>query len=434
MNDSHFNLDWYRQAVEASADSIKLLSLDGKIRYVNRSGMERLSDEHRGSAIGADWVSLWSDDVTPQIKIALQAAVNGQQSDFEVQCVMPHGVTQYFHISTIPLCDENGIATSILAVNRDITQRRLAEIALQTLNKSLRESLRERKRSPRAQSIDMLSLSVSSVGVTSNADKEAESANARHLSEELDVARAARRVAESVAEQAQKGEAIGQLLAGVVHDLNNVLQASRSAIELVISRGDIGNRDNQLLSIADSALEQGNLMFRRLLGFAANHAYITERTDLCALVSNIMPLLQQAAGSHVDLEFVPSASQCFATVDPHLIERALMNLVINARDACGDSGVIQVIVSTMTVGDEDGNLQRAPGEYVTLAVQDDGEGISPEVSARLFEAYFTTKPSGKGTGLGLAQVYGTARQANGFIDVFSVPGEGARFTLAFPKS
>ncbi|WP_080715737.1 two-component system sensor histidine kinase NtrB [Xanthomonas arboricola] len=432
MNHSLFDSDWYRQAVESSADSIKLLSLDGKVRYVNRAGLERLSDQHRDSAIGAEWVSLWSDDVTPQINSALKAALKGQQSDFEVQCVMPQGMTQYLHISTIPLCDENGIATSILAVNRDITQRRLAEIALQTLNKSLRESLRERKRSPRVQSIDMLSLSMSSVVATDPA-KENEPNYTRHLSEELDVARAARRVAESVAEQAQKGEAIGQLLAGVVHDLNNVLQASRSAIELVISHGEISNRDNQLLGIADSALEQGNLMFRRLLGFAANHAYVTERTDLCALVSNIMPLLKQAAGTHVDLEFVPSVSQCFAMVDTHLIERALMNLVINARDACGDSGVIQVIVSTATVGDEEGSLQRAPGEYVTLAVQDDGEGISPEVSARLFEAYFTTKPSGRGTGLGLAQVYGTARQANGFVDVFSVPGEGARFTLAFPK-
>ncbi len=147
-----------------------------------------------------------------------------------------------------------------------------------------------------------------------------------------------------------------------------------------------------------------------------------------------MPLLQQAAGSTVAVELHQEASLRFVLADAHSLERALLNLVINARDACAESGHIRITLGNQTTSDATDADDRAAGEYVTLAVQDNGKGIAPDVRDRLFDAYFTTKPVGKGTGLGLAQVDGAVRQAGGFIDVESEPGHGACFILGFPAA
>lgn len=152
---------------------------------------------------------------------------------------------------------------------------------------------------------------------------------------ELDIARAAQRLAETVAERAQEGEAVGQLLAGVVHDLNNVLQTAGAAIEVVQSRGAVIAEDRKILRMAEGALQQGSIMAQRLLGFARNHPYAPEPVDLNELVARLLPLLQQAAGNKVSIEWTPAAIRSVVLVDPHTLERALLNLIINARDVCG---------------------------------------------------------------------------------------------------
>jgi len=111
-----------------------------------------------------------------------------------------------------------------------------------------------------------------------------------------------------------------------------------------------------------------------------------------------------------------------------------MNLVINARDACGERGNVTLLLGERQVDEVPVEEPHKPGAYIVLSVQDDGPGIAPEVRKRLFEAYFTTKPAGMGTGLGLAQIRGTVRQADGFVEIDSVPGEGARFTLGIPRA
>lgn len=111
-----------------------------------------------------------------------------------------------------------------------------------------------------------------------------------------------------------------------------------------------------------------------------------------------------------------------------------MNLVINARDACGERGRVTLALGERQVDKVPVDEPHAPGAYIVLSVQDDGPGIAPEVRKRLFEAYFTTKPAGMGTGLGLAQIRAAVRQADGFVEIDSVPGEGARFTLGFPRA
>ncbi|HBS57069.1 MAG TPA: hypothetical protein DEA38_15250, partial [Stenotrophomonas sp.] len=244
---------------------------------------------------------------------------------------------------------------------------------------------------------------------------------------------AAQKAAEVIADQAQKGEAVGQLLAGVVHDLNNVLQSAVSAVDLVLDSGELSEGTSRYLRIAEASLEQGTALSRRLIGFARRHPYTPESVDLAGMIQSMAPLLRQAVGKRAQLEIAACPSVCCAMVDRNTIERALLNLVINARDACQPGDEIRIDTGTRTVGAEDPVDGLAEGPYVTLSVTDTGEGMSDAVQSRLFEVYFTTKPVGEGSGLGLSQVHSAVRQAGGAVIVSSAVGKGSRFELLLPK-
>lgn len=389
----------YRQMVELSLDSIKEISLDGRVVFVNSHGLARVAARNADAVIGQQWASLWPEEFRPRIEEALAAAARGESQRFEAECTADDGHRHFWLVSTNPLRAADGHVEAVLAVNRDITERRQSQQALRTLNDSLRTQ--PELLGPQSELADAIDQELQSY----------RNASAPEIEGELDIARAAQRLAEAVAERAQEGEAVGQLLAGVVHDLNNVLQTAGAAIEMVQTRASVIGQDKQLLGMAQGALQKGSIMAQRL-----------------------MPLLQQAAGSTVAVELHQEASQRFVLADAHSLERALLNLVINARDACAESGHIRITLGNQTTSDATDADDRAAGEYVTLAVQDTGKGIAPDVRDRLFDAYFTTKPVGKGTGLGLAQVDGAVRQAGGFIDVDSEPGQGARFILGFPAA
>ncbi|WP_234350556.1 two-component system sensor histidine kinase NtrB [Xanthomonas citri] len=411
-----------------TSDSIKELDLNGIIKFVNSHGLARVAAQNASEVLNTHWTSQWPQHMHARIEHALDDARDGKRSEFEADCITPTGKVHYWDVTTIPLLNEAGKVKSILAINRDITGRRQAEMALETLKEALNHELKIVDKGAaelgdhlgRTSHLEMVKLSK---GLT----------HAKLLEHELDVALAAQRMAEAAAAQAQKGEAVGQLLAGVVHDLNNVLQAASAAIELVQGRNEIASREQLLLTVAQEALGHGATMSKRLLGFAQNHPYAPERADLGSVVARMLPLLQQAVGGYATLEFIPPSFQCAALFDPHTIERALMNLVINARDASAQDGLITVTVDRAFFEHADAVLHRRAGNYVTLSVVDHGEGIAPHVRDRLFEAYFTTKPSGKGTGLGLSQVYGAVRQANGFIEVVSKVGKGSTFIMGFPS-
>ncbi|WDI87909.1 PAS domain-containing protein [Xanthomonas campestris pv. raphani] len=412
----------YRQMVELSLDSIKEISLDGRVVFVNSHGLARVAAHNADAVIGKQWASLWPEEFRPRIEEALAAAARGESQRFEAECTTDDGHRHFWLVSTNPLRAADGHVEAVLAVNRDITERRQSQQALRTLNDSLRTQ--PELLGPQSELADAIDQELQSY----------RNASAPEIEGELDIARAAQRLAEAVAERAQEGEAVGQLLAGVVHDLNNVLQTAGAAIEMVQTRASVIGQDKQLLGMAQGALQKGSIMAQRLLGFARHHPYAPECIDLGDLAERLMPLLQQAAGSTVAVELHQEASQRFVLADAHSLERALLNLVINARDACAESGHIRITLGNQTTSDATDADDRAAGEYVTLAVQDTGKGIAPDVRDRLFDAYFTTKPVGKGTGLGLAQVDGAVRQAGGFIDVESEPGQGARFILGFPAA
>ncbi|MBO9748307.1 PAS domain-containing protein [Xanthomonas phaseoli pv. dieffenbachiae] len=419
MNHTLSSPDRYRQIVELSPDSIKEIDLDGRVRFVNSHGVARIAAENAERVLGQQWASLWPEEVRETVEEAISAASRGERRQFDAACTTPSGERRFWLVSTSPLTNVDGEIEAVLAVNRDVTERRQAEVALRTLNDSLSSQPE---------------LALVHAELAHAIDEKLGNANqrAQQLEGELNIARAAQRLAEAVAEQAQKGDAIGQLLAGMVHDFNNVLQAASGAVEMVLLSQGIDDKNRRLLGMAESALQQGATMSQRLLGFARHHPYLPENVDIGRVVQGMLPLLNQAVGLGITLDFHTEPNLPQAMVDLHSLERAIMNLVVNARDACGDAGNITITTESCSIGRVPDGASHSPGRYVLVKVHDTGQGIAPEVLGRLFEAYFTTKPPGKGTGLGLSQVYGTIRRANGFIEVESKPGQGACFTLAVP--
>ncbi|WP_259153950.1 ATP-binding protein [Xanthomonas sp. 3793] len=416
--------DRYRQIVALSRDCIKEIDLDGRITAVNVNGLTALGASGPEQMLSRPWREFWPAEAVALVDTALAASLAGSIHEFEASCVNFAGVRQTWQVVTSPLFDEAGNVEAILAVSKNISDRRALEAAFHTLDRTLKAE--------REFSMDALMLARTRADTLST-----ELHNLRDLREriedDLDIARAAQGAAEKISEQAQKGEAVGQLLAGVVHDLNNVLQAATSAIDLVVQRGKIDAQDTKLLGVADAALQHGSVMAQRLVGFSRQYPYSPDVVDLGALAAQLTPLLEQVIGADLRLQVRNDAGACCAMVDQHTLERAVLNLVINARDACDGGDTIRVETGHASVTDAEASLTKPAGEYVTIAVADDGHGMDSDVQSRLFEAYFTTKSADKGAGLGLAQVYSAVRQAGGFVDVTSAPGLGARFTLAFPR-
>lgn len=409
-------MERYRQIVELSQDCIKELDLDGVIQAVNDKGLKLLGATQASQVLQRTWSDLWPADVRGTVDAAIAAAKRGDTTEFEAPCVNFAGALRHWHVRVSPL-RENDQLIGILAVSSDVSERAASGRAFELLHSVVENKLHATQSRLLASSVAYQQL-------------EAE----HHAAVQgRDVAHAAQRAAELIAFEAQKGEAVGQLLAGVVHDLNNVLHSASTAIDLVVQRGAIAGADAMLLGVAERALQHGAVMAKRLVGFARQHPFKPEQVQLADFVEEILPLLQQAVGSVAQLSIDICHEGCCAMVDRHTLERALMNLVINARDASAMGGSIRIETGETTLATGDDVLGKVAGFYVTLSVSDDGEGMTEDVQARAFEVYFTTKEVGKGSGLGLPQVYAAVRQAGGFIDIVSAPGRGTRIVLAFPK-
>lgn len=430
-------MDRYRQIVDLSEDCIKELDVEGVILAVNENGLRLFRAADRSDMVGKVWMELWTPEARHQVRAAFNAALRGERAGFEASTEDGQGMLRDWRVRVSPLRDDGRII-GVLAVSSDVTARNAALAAADVLGAAFDAKANEAGEmlasaaTREADLIDTLRESQSRLLATNLAYQELE---VRHfqVSQGRDFAVAAQRAAELIAEHAQKGEAVGQLLAGVVHDLNNFLQSATSAIDLVVASGELGPRNTHLLTVAEAALEQGAEMSQRLIGFARQHPYRPESVELAAMVTKMAPLLHQAVGGTIELIVDPGDKNCCAMVDRNTLERALLNLVVNARDACVAGDCIRVTTGSLTVPQEAGNSTRVPGSYLTLCVSDTGSGMSEEVLSRVFEVYFTTKPPGEGSGLGLPQVHSAVRQAGGFVTITSAPGEGATFELALPR-
>ncbi|MDP3481162.1 MAG: response regulator, partial [Desulfoprunum sp.] len=235
--------------------------------------------------------------------------------------------------------------------------------------------------------------------------------------------------------QAQKMEAIGTLAGGVAHDFNNMLGVIHGHTEMAMDLLDPAQPIFAHLQAILQATEHSVNLTRQLLAFARRQAIAPKVLDLNETVEGMINMLRRLIGENIELIWLPEAGRCLVKMDPSQIDQILANLGVNARDAIAGAG--KVIIETHSVSfdttycsDHPGFV---PGEYILLSVSDDGCGMDKEIMDKLFEPFFTTKEIGKGTGLGLATVYGIVKQNNAIIDVSSEPGKGATFKIYLPR-
>jgi PAS domain S-box-containing protein len=251
----------------------------------------------------------------------------------------------------------------------------------------------------------------------------------------------ARKAAESQLLQAQKLESIGRLAGGIAHDFNNMLFAINGNAEmlgqdLAAASGrafDIGGALESLDAIRHAA-DRAAALTSQLLDFSRQRVVNPRVVDVNAAVQAIAPMLQRLIGEQIGLVLDLRATSGRIRADPSQLDQILLNLVINARDAMPGGGVVRVQSTDTDFDERDGALHAIPsaGRYVLLTVSDTGVGMDAETRDRIFEPFFTTKGQGKGTGLGLATIYGIVRQAGGHIWLYSEPGQGSVFRLFFP--
>ncbi len=235
--------------------------------------------------------------------------------------------------------------------------------------------------------------------------------------------------------QAQKMESVGRLAGGVAHDFNNKLAIINGYAELAIDMMEPSDPLRATIQEIYTAGSQSAKIVRQLLAFARQQTISPVQLDLNDTISSMLKMLQRLIGENIDLEWHPGNHLWPVKIDPSQVDQVMANLAVNSRDAISDVGKL-TIETKNTMVDEDyckSNPEAIPGRYVMLAVSDDGCGIEEEIRKQLFDPYFTTKEIGKGTGLGLPTVYGIVKQNNGFINVYSEPGEGTTFKLYFPS-
>jgi two-component system, cell cycle sensor histidine kinase and response regulator CckA len=236
--------------------------------------------------------------------------------------------------------------------------------------------------------------------------------------------------------QAQNMETVGRLAGGIAHDFNNVLAAIRGFAELIHIDAPPGGEAHEMSGEIVRAADRGKALAARLLTFARHRPEEPVVVDLVRVVRESVPLLTQVCDERARVSFDLPPERVAVRVDPAQLEQALVNLVINARDAIAESGTIMVSVRREEVrpGDPATGTGLVPGSYSVLTVADSGAGIAPEALPHLFEPFFTTKPTGSGTGLGLSIVYSVVTAAGGRILVESAPGSGARFGIYLPST
>ena len=236
--------------------------------------------------------------------------------------------------------------------------------------------------------------------------------------------------AQEALRQAQKMEAIGQLTGGVAHDFNNLLTPIVGALDLLQRKGLGGEREKRLIDGAALSAERARTLVQRLLAFARRQPLQAVAVDVAALVRGMIDLVASTIGPQIRVLVEAPHDLPTATADPNQLEMALLNLVVNARDAMPDGGTLRIAAMPETIV-QDGDL--APGRYICLSVTDTGTGMSAETMARAVEPFFSTKGVGKGTGLGLSMVHGLASQLGGALRLRSTAGEGTCVELWLPQ-
>lgn len=374
----------------------------GRIYWYNERWYSYTGTSHE-AMMALGWRSLHHPDHRQRVESRLQRCfATGSLWEDTFPLRGKDGQYRWFLSRALPIRDERGNITYWLSTSTDITAQVSAEDALRELNESLEQRVAERTREL-AQSNERLQIEISE-----------------------------RAQAEEALRHAQKMDAIGQLTGGIAHDFNNMLTGVLGALDLIqrrVAAGRVSEIDRYIEAAMSSANRAASLT-HRLLAFARRQSLNQRPVDVNQMVMSMEELLRRTIGESIELEVDLHTTSCLTNTDEHQLENALLNLVINARDAMPDGG--RLLIQTELTHNALLQDALAPGDYVRLRVQDTGQGMSSEVIARAFDPFFTTKPIGQGTGLGLSMVYGFINQTGGRVSITSEEGRGTRIDLLLP--
>lgn len=346
------------------------------------------------------------DDRERRQQVLDRTIKEGRDYNVEYRNIWPNGSVHWVETRARVVRGLDGKPKSLVGVSQDITARKTAEIEREALLSQLaaeRTALAE---------------------LTATLEQRVEERTSDLLKEV-----AAREKAQEQLRQAQKMEAIGQLTGGVAHDFNNLLMAVMGNLELLRKRVPDDPRLHRLIDGALQGAERGASLTQRLLAFARRQDLNPVPVDLAGLIRDMIELLERSLGPRVALRLDIPEDLPPARIDANQLELAILNLVINARDAMPDGGAIDIKIAKQRVSR---NAALKSGHYLRLSVIDNGAGMNAGVLKKAIEPFFSTKPLGKGTGLGLSMVHGLAVQLGGALDLSSTAGRGTKVHLMLP--
>jgi PAS domain S-box-containing protein len=339
------------------------------------------------------------DDIGSMQEAAQLSVTQGDDYDVEYRTVWPDGSIHWVQVNGRALQDANGKTYSVVGVAMDITPQKESEASLRQSNEELERRVAERT-------------------------AELERSYAKILEDGRQ-----REQIEDQLRQAQKMEVIGQLTGGIAHDFNNLLMAVLSNLDMLRRHIPDDPRAQRMVDGAEQGAKRGAALTQRLLAFARRQSLQVNPASIGGLVEGMRSLLERSVGTDAQISYRIASDLPPAMVDSNQIELALLNLVVNARDAMPDGGAITISVDEVSAS-EASDLKA--GRFVRLSVIDSGVGMDAETLERAIEPFFSTKELGKGTGLGLSMIHGLAVQLNGALRLSSTPGEGTRADLYLP--
>ena len=394
----------YDAVVANAADVIVTVDQDGLIQFANPAALSQFGYSN-AELLGQSATQLFEtkDEWLTTLQSALARSPSGQPIDLIAR--RKDGALSYLEASASLWT--SGSLSFVTVILRDVNERRATEAALRNSETEARNA---------AAALTELN---------------------RTLEQRVQERTAQLMQTEEALRQSQKMEAIGQLTGGIAHDFNNLLQGITGGLDLVkkrVTQGRFSELD-RFISGAMASANRASALTHRLLAFSRRQPLAPTAVEVNPLLASMEELLRRTLGEHVHLELVTAGDLWLTKCDPNQLENAVLNLVINARDAMPDGG-------TLTVATENTQLDSAYaalhqdiecGQYVCISVKDTGTGMSSATIAKAFEPFFTTKPLGRGTGLGLSMIYGFAKQSGGHAKIDSELGKGTTVKLYLPR-
>jgi PAS domain S-box-containing protein len=380
----------YDAVVANAPDLIITVDQEGLIQFANPAALSQLGYES-GDLIATDAKELFQTQ--DEWQAALQAAFGGSTPGRPIDLIARRCDGTLSNLEASTSLWASGAASFVTVILRDVNERRATNKALRELNQTLEQRVQER------------------------------TAQLMQMEEEL--------------RQSQKMEAIGQLTGGIAHDFNNLLQGITGGLDLVkkrVMQGRFSELD-RFISGAMTSASRASALTHRLLAFSRRQPLAPKALEVNPLLASMEELLRRTLGERITFELVTAGGLWLTKCDPNQLENAVLNLVINARDAMPDGG-------TLTVETGNAHLDRAyaalhqdieAGQYVCVSVTDTGSGMSAATMSKAFEPFFTTKPIGRGTGLGLSMIYGFAKQSGGHAKLYSELEKGTTVKLYLPR-